>query len=269
MISNNVNYGQAGKPVIIAGYARSGQGWLSYMLSYILNAKFIEPYCLLRGIVFSADPYILGLTQGSLDGREKTKYSMIVKTHNLPDNYFSLTDKIIVLARDPRDVAVSALARNITRQKTGTDLTKEDQTAVISRQYSKSKMERFKNWLWSKKIICYLATAIKWKRYYEGWDEIDISFRVTYEELSLNPYETLLNILDYLEINVSEELVRDAIQKFSFEQLSGRKKGNEDKVNTSFRKGVIGDHKNNFNIMEKKLFQGVCGKIFLKWGYLI
>ena len=40
MISNNVNYGQAGKPVIIAGYARSGQGWLSYMLSYILNAKF-------------------------------------------------------------------------------------------------------------------------------------------------------------------------------------------------------------------------------------
>jgi ubiquinone/menaquinone biosynthesis C-methylase UbiE len=258
---------EVAKPVIIAGYARSGQGWLGYMLSYILNAKFIEPYCLLRGIVYSANPYIMGLTQGNLEGREKTKYSMIVKTHNLPDNYFSLTDKIIILARDPRDVAISALDRNIIREKSGTDLTVEDQTAVISRQYSKSKMERFKNWLWSKKIICYLATAIKWKKYYEGWEGVDISHKVTYEDISLYPKQTILKILRYLEVDVPESLVEDAIHKFSFEQLSGRKKGDEERSNTSFRKGVIGDHKNKISSMEKKLFKIISGKKIGKWGY--
>ena len=35
--------------VLISDFGRSGQGWLSYMLCYILNAQFVEPYNFLNG----------------------------------------------------------------------------------------------------------------------------------------------------------------------------------------------------------------------------
>ena len=35
--------------LLIADYGRSGQGWLSFMLCYILNATYIEPYDFLKG----------------------------------------------------------------------------------------------------------------------------------------------------------------------------------------------------------------------------
>tara|TARA_B100001059_G_C17783579_1_gene555729 strand:+ start:27 stop:818 length:792 start_codon:yes stop_codon:yes gene_type:complete len=254
-------------PIIIAGYARSGQGWLSYMLSYILNARFIEPYCLLRGIVYSGNPYITGLTQGNLEGREKTKYSMIVKTHNLPDPFFSLTDKVIIVARDPRDVAVSALDRNIARQKTGTDLTDEDRSVAIVNINRRDLIESIKNWLWSKKLICYFFSAYKWRHFYKEWDDVGVSLKVTYEDISLYPKETLCKILKYLEIDINEDLIEEAIQKFSFEVLSGRNKGDEEKGHTSFRKGIVGDYKHNLNSFHNYLIKNTCGKIAKKWGY--
>src|SRR6185503_18006983 len=80
---------------------------LSYMLCYILNARFIEPYDFLGGKVYSASKEVVSLTSGRLPGREKTEYDLVVKTHNYPSAEFNLTNKVIFLIRDPRDVAVS------------------------------------------------------------------------------------------------------------------------------------------------------------------
>jgi hypothetical protein len=55
------------KVILIADYGRSGQGWLSFMLSYILNAKYIEPYDLLKGRWYSSsNQYVINLSQGNL-----------------------------------------------------------------------------------------------------------------------------------------------------------------------------------------------------------
>lgn len=276
---------EGNKLILIADYGRSGQGWLSYMLCYILNAKYIEPYCLLRGIIYTGHQYVIDLTQGNLYGREKTKYSMVVKTHNLPDPFFSLTDKLILLARDPRDVAVSALARYNVRQKTGTDVEKGAQEMAIigtndcqvregMKQSSKKSFMRemdwiakLKNWLWARKFFCFFMVAYRWGRFYESWGKIDISINVTYEDLSFHTRDTLFKILQYLGIEANDDLVEEAIQKFSFATITGREKGDEERDNVAFRKGIVGGYKEHFNSFYKLLFKILCGKVAMKWGY--
>ena len=95
------------KVILIADYGRSGQGWLSYMLCYLLNAKYIEPYFFLRGALYTENKALRDITSGDLPNREKTEYSMVIKTHELPAGHLNLTDKVIFLMRDPRDIAVS------------------------------------------------------------------------------------------------------------------------------------------------------------------
>tara|TARA_A100001388_G_scaffold276844_1_gene265803 strand:- start:701 stop:1489 length:789 start_codon:yes stop_codon:yes gene_type:complete len=255
--------------ILLAGYARCGQGWLGYMLAYILNAKFVEPYCLLRGILYSADKYILNLTQGNLPGRNLTKYSTIAKTHSLPDPYISLTNKIIIVSRDPRDVAVSAYSRNIVMKRTGSDLTTKDKEAALINTIDRYQgiLEKIRNNLLSVKFISYLFTAFKWNNYYNSWDKIELCLNISYEELSNNPKHTLKKILDYLEVEVEDKIVNQAINKFTFEALSGRIKGKEDESNTSFRKGIVGDYKNNINNLNSKIIMKLTQKPSFKRGY--
>lgn len=257
-------------PILIADYGRSGQGWLSYMLCYILNARYIEPYCLLRGLVYSGHPYIIELTQGNLPGRERTRYSLVVKTHTYPDPFFSLTDKVILLARDPRDVASSAHARFGVMEETGTDVEVGAQKEALTNSAfnpHKRLRERLLSWLWSKKLFCFLMTARQWRNFYDAWQGIGFSHRVTYEELSGNPRETLKGILRYLEVSAADSLIDEAIEKFTFESITKRKKGSEDKKDVAFRKGAVGDYRNHFNSFYLMVFSRLCGKTARKWGY--
>lgn len=258
------------KIILIADYGRSGQGWLSYMLCYILNARYLEPYCLLRGIVHSGKQSILDLTQGNLGGREPSNYSLVVKTHHYPDPYFSLTDKVILLARDPRDVVVSAYARFNVMEKTGTDVESAAQKMVVVDKIYKPKQKwrhKLITWLFSNRLFFFPLTARGWRKFYEVWENINICYKVTYEALSANPKNTLKGILKYLETEAPSELIDEAIEKFAFEQITKRKKGEEVKNDVAFRKGIVGDYKNHLSKLDLMIFRVICGKIANKWGY--
>ena len=75
-------------------------------------------------------------------------------------------------------------------------------------------------------------------------------------------------MLFYLEVTVPGFLLQEAIQKFSFENLSGRKRGEEDNANPTFRKGIIGDYKNHFSRIDRMLFERICGKEMETLGYI-
>jgi len=242
------------KIVLIADYGRSGQGWLSYMLCYILNARFIEPYNFMQGKNYSSSERVLSLTGGNLPGREKSGYTMIVKTHNFPAKEVDLTDKVIFLTRDPRDVAVSA--RNWQR---------------ISGEKMAWNMIKGKTYLkliTSIRILSYIKTALGWKKYFNAWQNIP-SYKVRYEELSSGARETLVKILFFLEAQAPLETINKAVEEFSFEKITGRKNGQEDKASAEFRKGVVGDYKNHFNSLELVIFRAICKKTAQKAGYVI
>ena len=149
------------KIILIADYGRSGQGWLSYMLCYILNAKYIETYDLLRGTLY-APKETRDLTSGELPDRKETQYSMIIKTHEYPAQEFNLADKVIFLSRDPRDIAISGHKR-----------------ARIREQYGKtvSLKDRIYHSIHHFKYTSFVMTGYKWKKHYLMWHKRnDISF---------------------------------------------------------------------------------------------
>jgi len=241
------------KVILIADYGRSGQGWLSYMLCYILNAQYIETYDFLRGTLY-APKGVRDLTNGKLPNREKTQYSMVIKTHEYPAKDFNLTDKVIFFSRDPKDIAVSAYKRSKLREEDEKNISLKDRLYYMIHHF---------------KFTSFIMTAHKWKKHYLMWHERkDIRFyQTSYEKLSFNTEKTLKGILNYLGVEVSETLIKEAIQKFSFEKMSGREKGQEDSKNSLFRKGIVGDYKNNFSKLELKIFAFVCGKEAKEAGY--
>ena len=243
------------KVVLIADYGRSGQGWLSYMLCHILNAKYIEPYFFLKGALYTENKELRDLTSGKLPNREKTQYSMVIKTHELPAVDFNLTDKVIFLMRDPRDVAVSAsFMYRVTFKNEGNKSIKNTIFYLI---------HRFKP-------TSFILTALRWRRFFRAWagrKDIDSHF-VKYEDVSLNTESTLNGILDYLGIKAPTAIVKESIENFSFEKLSGRKKGKESVANPTFRKGIVGDYKNNFSKIDLMIFKFICGKEMKKINYL-
>ena len=240
------------KIILVSDFGRSGQGWLSYMLCYILNARFIEPYALLDGRKHSSSDYVLSLTQGNLPGREATSYSLVVKTHSYPAKAVDLTDKIIFLMRDPRDVAVSAYYwQKFIAQKLG-----------IKNFLGKA----YLTLITKIKILSYFLTITKWEKHYFAWKRIDY-FCVRYESILADTKKELKRILIYLEVDIEEKIIEEAIKNFSFENITGRKRGQEDKTNPEFRKGIAGDYKNKFSALELKIINFIFKKLFKATGY--
>lgn len=239
------------KVVLVADYGRSGQGWLSFMLCYILNAKYIEPYDFLRGRKYYYSQNVIDLTKGNLPGREKTKYSMIIKTHEYPASDFNLTDKVIFLTRDPRDVAVSAYYRY---------------KVIFQQEKNQTLKSKISFLIHRFKFTSFIMTAYKWRNHFLAWRHINY-YPVRYEDLWLNPKNTLKGMLNYLEVRASDNLIEDSTEKFSFEKITGRQKGEEDLKNVALRKGIVKDYKNHFSKLGLIIFKFICGKAAKKAGY--
>ncbi len=240
--------------VLISDFGRSGQGWLSYMLCYILNARYIEPYNFLTGKIYSNSNEVVNLTSGNLSGREKTAYDLVVKTHNFPSAEFNLTNKAILLIRDPRDVAVSMHNLNIIQNK------------QVSWMHPRAKfflmIYRYLG------LLDYLKTIKDWRKHYKAWQKVSYH-QVRYEDLLGKPKETLEGILQYLGVLIDERIIQEAIETFSFEKITGRKPGVEDKQNPEFRKGISGDYKNKFSAIDTFIINNIFKKTFKNLGYYI
>ena len=186
------------KIVLVSDFGRSGQGWLSYMLCYILNAQFIEPYNFLNGKKYSVSEHILDLTQGNLPNRERTNYSLVVKTHNILRSQIDLTDKIILLVRDPRDVAVSM--QNlvlINYNKIGWGHPRAKFFLLMEKSF---------------RLLNYIKIILSWKRHYYSWKKSSYYF-VRYEDLLVNCQQVLEKILKYLEIQLDEKIIKESFYR--------------------------------------------------------
>lgn len=251
MMSDDNREGNQDKVVLVSDYGRSGQGWLSYMLCYVLNAKYIEPYDLLKGRLYTSSQHVLDHTNGNMQGRDKTCYSMIVKTHNYPDKQMNLTDKVILLRRDPRDVAVSAYLRKKNINNNTVKLGLKSRIHLALHRMS---------------FVSYALTVFGWVNFYEAWSGIECH-HVTYEDMSRNTKGELRRMLDYLDINASDKLLEEAVEMFSFRKITGRDKGEEVIGNSEFRKGVVGDFRNHISRNYLKICKMVFGNRLAKQGY--
>lgn len=232
--------------LLISDFGRSAQGWLSYMLCYILNARYIEPYALLGGSKYSSSDIIEKNTKGRLTGRENSRYSVVVKTHSYPAKQINLTKSIIYLTRDPRDVAVSYYYMVRNAIKNG----KIDRKLIFH----------------IVPFLSFIITAFNWRKHFRSWKNVP-SFRLRYEDLRADTFGEISSVLLKLGVNINEKTILEAIDIFSFENCYGRKRGDEDVNNPEARKGQIGDYRNHFTKLHNIIFWMICGKEAKQAGY--
>jgi hypothetical protein len=155
----------------------------------------------------------------------------IFKSHSYPLSAESPVNnsKIITIYRDPRDVLISNIfyLALIDEDKGGwgESFSKLSETERILKLISEGD---------------YILTKL------ENWFRTPFAYKVRYEELKMYPIDTLLKINKYLEISTTKNAIERVVMKHSFEAKSGRKPGQE-KKDSFYRKGVVGDWRNYFN----------------------
>jgi len=244
------------KKVLIAGYPKSGNTWIGYMLAYILGAKYIDLH----------DPDskptnhkpTLELISGQLS--HKSEYTKVCKTHEryrYTDDPLDIGsyDRIIHIIRDARDVVVSYyffLYYNLPIAA-GNPENILSQKSWFARKYN------------FKKTV--LNVAQEWLMHTISWQAFEGSKLIRYEDLHQNTATTLKSICNYLDIDITEDRLQAAVSNFSFDRLSGGRMPGDEHSTSFYRKGIIGDYRNHFGWIDTLIINRHCAKEMRKLGY--
>lgn len=116
---------------------------------------------------------------------------------------------------------------------------------------------------WAKRL-----NHFTWSEFINSWVEKEEGcIFVKYENLLVNPIDTMARALEFLDERPVDRIrLREIVNKHSFENLAGRKKGVENK-GSFVRKGVAGDWKNNFSKHAKEVFHYYAGDALVRAEY--
>ena len=91
---------------------------------------------------------------------------------------------------------------------------------------------------------------------------------VTYEELTQgDAIEAWSRLLSYCDIDVSEDRLRNLLNRYQFRNMSGGRQPGEEVKREKYRKGIAGDWKNYFDERLERRFYEVNGDIVGELGY--
>jgi hypothetical protein len=240
------------KRLLLAGFPKSGNTWLGYMLAYLLNAKYTDLH--VPKMPPSGQKWVLSLIDGNLD--HVSDFVEVNKTHDLPGKIQDLEtyDNIIHIIRDPRDVAVSYF------------FYKWFNLPIFLNKKFILHIVRFpllRSFIWKMTL---LQTARSWNLHSLCWYSQNV-YRVRYEDLVANAANELKIICNNLNIEPNGLLIKDSINHFAFSKLAaGRKPGKEDKYHF-FRKGIVGDYQNYFDRLDTWLINLFCNEMMNKVNY--
>ncbi|MEA5472539.1 sulfotransferase domain-containing protein [Spirulina sp. 06S082] len=106
----------------------------------------------------------------------------------------------------------------------------------------------------------------------QRWANIQLSWLdnecllIKYEDLVNNQYETIETIMEHCQIDIERQRLQEIVKSHSFENKTGRKKGEED-IASHERKGIAGDWQNHFSEGIKEEFKQRFGTVLIQTGY--
>ena len=225
---------------LVPEFPKSGGTWFSQMLSECLGLPFAR----------NTNP---------------AKFQKCVMTghHLYHPNFHNAT----VVIRDGRDVMVSAyyymLFKNEINRQFGVDRHRR-QLPFDDYEDIRSNLPSF---------IEYMFTTYATKRFHFSWSQFVDSWLgqevpvVRYEDLLQDAASQLVIVTRRLTgTEVSKTVAEQAVEKYSFKNISGRKVGDEDK-RSFVRKGIAGDWKNHFAHEACVMFDAYAGEQLIKAGY--
>ena len=121
--------------------------------------------------------------------------------------------------------------------------------------------------------LCYAIEYLDEFGLYEAqrsWGESACSdelMRIRYEDLFSADQKSIVEALfRHCDIRMPANRLDELLAGFSFENVSGRRRGDED-VHAHYRKGVAGDWRNHFTKDVQGRFATVAGDVLAAWGY--
>lgn len=110
---------------------------------------------------------------------------------------------------------------------------------------------------------------LTWPQHISDWYDLDrrhIAF-LSYEQLLNEPIKTLKEALEkFIDSPVDLEQLEQTMHRYSFENMSGRQRGQEDR-NSFLRKGIIGDWRHHFTKEAAEIFDHFAGQTLIDLGY--
>jgi hypothetical protein len=217
-------------PVEIVSYPKSGRTWVRYFLGLIYQKNYAQPFSLAFHSPFFALRGIprIGFNHGStaLDSAlfEEQIRGNIVK--NKPK-------QVILLIRDPRDIAISAYYHRLTRE--GSISEQDDFFGVVKRE--------------TERAVWFMNAWAKEKNRFQAFTVI------RYEQLQYDPSNEFGRLLESIGVETDAATLEAAIAESSFSQmreversrqLPGDKlkpKDATDPRSYKTREGIVGSHK--------------------------
>ncbi|XP_050750545.1 sulfotransferase 6B1-like [Gymnogyps californianus] len=222
--------------IILAGYPKSGTNWVGQILSDLV--VIFEKKTQNKESSVSDEPpefpYLEMGDAGKYERMNKLPSRRVIFTHLLPENLprsiFKNKAKILLLLRNPKDVATSFYHF----------------TNGLSLLPSYETWDDFFIAFMTKKMPwgCYFEYLSKWNKYADDENVMTI----TYEELKENPVLGVKNIAAFFGISLTEKELQSVAERSSFQSM----KKNSQKTHGSFgnilfRKGAVSDWKNLFS----------------------
>jgi hypothetical protein len=225
--------------ILISEYPKSGGTWLGQMQAHATGLDFPR-------------------------NRTPKFKKCIMHGHHLYDIRFG---KVVGIIRDGRDVMISAYYHRLFENDRNSKLmVKEHRSKLNFENYEdiRTNLPRFIDYMFN--IEAKRARHFSWSEAIYSYYKNELVYIVKYEGLLVHAKGELIGVFNFLNTEVTDKRISEAVKAFDFKQLTQRNQGDEN-TNSFLRKGVSGDWKNHFSKEACQVFEEFAGDALVLAGY--